>query len=379
MVVGVLTNPDRTAGRGRELSFSPVKDAALELGLPVMQPEKLDAVFRETVRKLEPELLVAFAYGRIFGPRFLECFPRGGVNLHPSLLPRYRGPSPINAAILNGDTQAGITVQSLALEMDAGDIIMQESFPLTGKETAESLGETAAHRGALLLVQALDRIAAGKESRRPQDPAGVTYCGLLDRDQGKIDWKNSAVHIERMVRAFDPWPGVWTAFHGSALRILAAAALPDEASDAGCPHARADGAPASGAPRAHRMPEGLRARDSGGAIAPATINFLSESDRLRARDCSGKPTGFPVGKAEDLERKARFFAEQKRRPENSDEAEITPGKVLGVDTRRGILVQTGEGLLAVGRLQLASKKAMDFAAFLNGAREFVGSVLGDTK
>jgi methionyl-tRNA formyltransferase len=259
------------------------------LGLPVLQPEKLDAAFREAVLALQPEILVSVAYGRIFGPKFLGCFPKGGVNLHPSLLPRWRGPCPINAAILNGDSQTGITIQSLALDMDAGDIILQEGFPLTGKETAAALTETAAEKGAPLLARALDLIAAGKDSRAPQDPSKVSYCKILDREQGRIDWKKSAVHIERMIRAFDPWPGAWTVFQKSALRILAADAVP-------------------------------------------------ERDRPSA-----------------------------------------PGAVLGVDTERGILIQTGDGLLAVRELQLQSKKAMNFASFMNGVRAFTGSVLGDTE
>ncbi|MDR1626159.1 MAG: methionyl-tRNA formyltransferase [Spirochaetia bacterium] len=350
-VVGVLTNPDSPAGRGRGMSASPVKEAALELGLPVLQPEKLDAAFRGAVRGLGPELLVAFAYGRIFGPRFLECFPRGGINVHPSLLPRHRGPSPINAAILEGDRETGLTIQSLALEMDAGDIILQEGFPLTGRETAGSLALAAAEKGAALLARALDLIAEGRESRRPQDPAAATYCGLLGRGQGKIGWGNSAAHIERMVRAFDPWPGAWTGFRGAALRILAAEAL----DRAGAGRNPEEGIAARPSARAGRNPEDRIAA------------------RPCARDCSGNPAGSAEGASEELERKARFFAEQKRRPEDED----TPGKVLGVDKQKGILVQTGDGLLAVRCLQLASKKAMDFASFMNGARGFTGSVLGD--
>jgi methionyl-tRNA formyltransferase len=289
-VVGVLTNPDRASGRGCSASFPPVKEAALDLGLRVLQPEKLDAGFRGTVLALAPELLVAFAYGRIFGPRFLECFPRGGVNVHPSLLPRYRGPSPIHAAILGADGRTGITIQSLAAEVDTGDIILQESFPLTGKETTGSLTETAAEKGADLLAKALALIAEGKDRRVPQDAAAASYCGLITREDAKIDWKAAAAHIERMTRAFDPWPGAWTNFRGAALRILAAEAL--------------------------AQPSGEKA--------------------------------FPA-----------------------------PGTVAGVDTQRGILVQTGDGLLAVRRLQLQAKKAMDFASFMNGVRGFTGSVLGD--
>ena len=286
-VVAVLTNPDKVAGRGKTPAAPPVKEEALRLNLRVLQPEKLDAAFREEINSLTPELLVVFAYGRIFGPRFLACFPRGGINLHPSLLPRHRGPSPLSAAILAGDAQTGLSVQSLALRMDAGDIILQESFPLAGNETTGSLSQIAAEKGAALLVKALGLIAEGKENRVPQDEAAASYCGLVDRGQAKIDWNADAGRIERMVRAFDPWPGAWTLFGESSLRIMAAEALPP----------------------------------------------------------SAKP-------------------------------EI-PGTVLGVDTQRGILVQTGEGLLALKRLQLQAKKAMDFVSFMNGVRGFTGSVLGE--
>jgi methionyl-tRNA formyltransferase len=275
------------------MSPPPVKAAAAELGLPVFQPEKLDAAFRASVRELSPDILVVAAYGKIFGPRFLACFPRGGINLHPSLLPRYRGPCPINAAILGGDPETGITIQSIALEMDAGDIIAQEKIPLTGKETAPALTETAAKKGAEVLARVLDQIAAGTAVYTRQDASLATCCGLLSREQGKINWNDGAVHIERMIRAFDPWPGAWTLFRGEPLRILAAEPLPEP----------------------------------------------------QALDAGGPRPG--------------------------------PGEVLGVDTNRGILIQTQNGLLAVRELQLQSKKAMNFASFINGVRGFTGSVLGD--
>lgn len=290
-VVGVLTNPDREAGRGRKTVPSPVKVRAVELGLSVFQPEKLDAPFREDVAARRPDILVVVAYGRIFGPKFLACFPLGGINLHPSLLPKYRGPSPINAAILNGDGETGITVQRLSLKMDAGDIVLQERIPLTGRETAAALAALAADRGSMLLAEALDRIGGGSAVFTPQREEEATYCTLLTKEQGRIDFREGAEKITRMIRAFDPWPGAWTVFRGEALRILAAEAA-----------------------------EG----PSGGEGA-------------------------------------------------------VPGTVLGVDKGRGILVQTGEGVLVVTELQLQSKKAMNFASFMNGVRDFLGCVLGESK
>ncbi len=297
-IVGVLTNPDREAGRGRRISFSPVKEKALELGLPVFQPDKLDAEFRGEVTALDPDILVAVAYGKIFGPKFLALFPSGGVNLHPSLLPKYRGPSPINAAILAGDQETGITVQRLALEMDAGDILLQERVPLTGAETAGTLTAFAAERGAALLDEALRLLEDGRAVPRPQDGASATFCGLLTREMGRIDWGRSAVDIDRLIRAFTPAPGAWTTFRGETLRILSA--------------------------------------------SPAG----SDSETVRAGS---------VGEG--------------RRPK--------PGKILGVDKKRGILVQTGQGILAVTELQLQSKKAMDHRSFANGIRDFDGAFLGE--
>jgi methionyl-tRNA formyltransferase len=150
--VQVLTNPDMPSGRGRKLTPNPVKHRSLELGLPVHQPQKLDREFRETLIPWEPEILVSFAFGKIFGPKFLGLFPQGGINVHPSLLPRYRGPSPIPAAILAGESQTGISIQKLALAMDAGDILAQEIWPLKGEETTLSLSEYAAQRGAVLVA-----------------------------------------------------------------------------------------------------------------------------------------------------------------------------------------------------------------------------------
>lgn len=277
------------------MAFSPVKEKALELGLPVFQPEKLNAEFRAAAAALEPDLLAVVAYGKIFGPKFLALFPRGGINLHPSLLPKYRGPSPINAAILAGDAETGITIQRLALEMDAGDIVLQERFPLAGNETAGSLTAFAAARGSELLEEAVRLIESGKEDPKPQDCASATFCGLLGKEAGRIEWGRSAAEIDRKVRAFAPSPGAWTVFRGEILKILSA--------------------------------------------SPA--------------DSDGEASRVPP------------------------EPESKPGKIMGVDKKRGILVQTGQGILAVTELQLQSKKAMDHRAFANGIRDFDGAFLGE--
>ena len=285
-IVGVLTAKDQEVGRGRKIVSSPVKQKAIELGLQVLTPEKLDGVLREQVRNLSPDILVVVAYGKIFGPKFLDLFPRGGINLHPSLLPKYRGPSPIPEAILRGDPKTGITIQKITLHMDAGPILLQEVIPLNGTETTLSLTRYCAERGAELLVQVLKEIEMGTVQEIPQDESQATYCKLITKEDGEIHWSIPAVQIERMVRAYNPWPTAWTWYRGTILKILEASV------------------------------------------------FHPSSQEERA------------------------------------------GKVVGVDKEKGILVQTGQGILAIGRLQLQSRKALDFASFLNGERNIIGTILG---
>lgn len=222
--VGILTNPDARAGRGMRLTPSPVGALAERESIPTLKPERLDAGARAAVAALHPELLVCVAYGRIFGPKFLALFPRGGINLHPSLLPRHRGPSPIQAAILAGDTVTGVTIQRLAAEMDAGDILLQRASELGPDETAGSLHDRLADEGATLLVDAVAAIAAGHESAVPQDHSAATYCGKISRDDAWLDWNLPADELARRVRAFTPWPGARFRWEGSPVIVTRATA-----------------------------------------------------------------------------------------------------------------------------------------------------------
>jgi methionyl-tRNA formyltransferase len=231
-VAAVLTHPDKPAGRGRKYVQNPVKAEALALDLPVLEAEKLDLELREQVAGLEPEILVVVSYGKIFGPKFLSLFPRGGINLHPSLLPKYRGPSPIQAAILDGDSKTGITVQRLAPAMDSGAVLEQEEVPLSGGETAGSLTERVAGPGAEMLLRVLDRIEAGIERETPQAEAEATYCSLVSKKDAVIDWTEAAIQIARGVRAYSPWPKARTTFRGNPLFILEAEAVDAEATGA---------------------------------------------------------------------------------------------------------------------------------------------------
>jgi len=220
-VVGVLTNPDRSSGRGRTPVPSPVKVRALELKLPVFQFESLRREAREILHPLCAEILVVFAYGRIFGPKFLGLFPRGGVNIHPSLLPMYRGSAPLIAPLLNGDSETGITVQKITLELDSGDILMQEIVPISDRLTTKDLSDQAALIGGRLVTKVLDKIEDGTVQSRPQNNMQATYCRKLQKGDGKINWRLPATMIERMVRAYNPWPKAYTYWKGLQIAIRA--------------------------------------------------------------------------------------------------------------------------------------------------------------
>ncbi|MDR1109083.1 MAG: methionyl-tRNA formyltransferase [Spirochaetaceae bacterium] len=215
-LVGILTNPDSLRGRRAEAEPTEVGKAARLLfparpgepeALPaLLKPEKLDAPVREQVARLRPDILISFAYGRIFGPQFLALFPRGGINIHPSLLPKYRGATPIPQTILNRDRETGITVQRLAMEMDAGNILVQEAFPLTGRETTGELSEYAGLKGAAMLRAFLTGLAAELPAGRPQNHEEATFCSLIKKEDGRLDWTQPAPVIDALVRAYTPWP-----------------------------------------------------------------------------------------------------------------------------------------------------------------------------
>jgi len=290
-VAGVLTGRDRPAGRGRAPVSSPVKVKALSLGLRLFQPERLDTVFLDEVRALSADLLVVAAYGRIFRQLFLDIFPMGCINVHPSLLPRHRGPSPISAALLGGDHETGVTIQRIALKFDTGDILAQMRHLLNGEETTATLTDTLAGKGAELLASVVQGIAAG----RPTVPIAqreeeASYCHPLRKEDGVVRWEEPAEIVERKVRAFDPWPRASTIHSGETLLLL----------------------------KSHVYPDTLPAESAGTA----------------------------------------------------------PGTVLAADTKHGLLVGTGRGVLAVERLQLQFKKPLDWRPFLNGHPEIVGTRLG---
>lgn len=227
-LAGLLTNPDSPKGRSAKPEPTECARVLQSSAVPVFKLERLDGAAREQIAALKPDILAAFAYGKIFGPRFLSLFPLGGVNIHPSLLPLYRGPTPIPAAIINRDTITGISIQRLALEMDCGDILVQETIPLNGRETTAALSRIMANKAAELLPAALRGMADGTLRPRPQDHSAATYCFLQEKKEGLIEWKRSAVEIDARIRAFDPWPLSWTMHGEFQLFILKAKVLENE-------------------------------------------------------------------------------------------------------------------------------------------------------
>lgn len=286
-IAGVLSNPPSAKGRHKELIPTPVAAFAQEKGLPVFTPEHLDAAARDAISPLGADLLVSFAYGHIFGPKFLALFPMGGINLHPSLLPKYRGCTPVPAAILNRDSKTAVTVQTLSLKMDEGDILAQTVVELKGKETSESLLNYSAEEGARLICEIIKK--CGEEGRLPQGTpqrGEASYTGIITKEDGRINWKDDAAAIEAKIRAYYPEPGCWCLENGSPLRIL----------------------------------------------------------------------------------EAELFTDNKYE-------DAAAGSVLEFSRQYGILIKTGAGILAVTKLQRQGKNAMDYKSFMNGARNFIGTML----
>ena len=224
-LAGVLTQPDRPRGRGRQLTPSPVKQAALERGLPLLQPTSLrEETTLAVLRGWHPDALIVVAYGLLLPPALLALPPRGCINLHASLLPRWRGAAPIQRAILAGDARTGVTVMQMEAGLDTGPILLQRSLPIPAGATSGDLHATLALLGAAALCEALAELAAGRLVPRPQAALGVTYAPKIEKSEAVIDWSRDALSIERQVRALHPRPGAESRLAVEPLRILAAEA-----------------------------------------------------------------------------------------------------------------------------------------------------------
>jgi len=222
-IVAVVTQPDRRVGRGQHVQVCPVKDAALQAGLLVLQPEKVRAPdFLDQFRALKPDLAVVAAYGQIFSRELLDIPRLGFINVHSSLLPAYRGAAPINWAIINGESESGVTIMQVDLEMDSGPIVLQQSEPIAPDETAAALHDRLALLGGRLIGQALDQLAGPGWQLVPQQHDLATYAPMLKKSDGLIDWSQPAATIYNRLRGMTPWPGCFTLLDGRILKIHAA-------------------------------------------------------------------------------------------------------------------------------------------------------------
>lgn len=225
-VVGVFTQPDRPSGRGRKLTPSPVKRLALEAGIEVFQPESLKAEDqRAPLKALRPDLLVVVAYGLILPQAVIDLPPLGCINIHASLLPRWRGASPIQHAVLSGDSESGVTLMFIEPRLDAGPMLLKKKTPITAEDTAGDLHDRLARLGAEALVELMPCLAAGSCVAERQDDAQATYAGKISKEDAVLDWQLPALELARRVMAYNPWPVAETLYNGQALRVWRARAI----------------------------------------------------------------------------------------------------------------------------------------------------------
>ncbi|MBR5400262.1 MAG: methionyl-tRNA formyltransferase [Treponema sp.] len=308
-IAGVLSNPPTAKGRHKTPTPTPVAEYALSKGLPVFTPEHLDSAAREQIAPLGADLLVCFAYGHIFGPKFLDLFPMGGINLHPSFLPKYRGCTPVQQAILEGDELLGISIQTLSLKMDAGDILKQDFVNIKEQDTTESLLNYSALTGAKLICKIIEESAAAGSliKGKPQSKEDISYTYTITKDMAKINWSESAQTICRKIRAYYPDPCCWCLEENDSTLKLAQAK----------------------------------------EITLSDAQLLVESDPVYAPLLEDKVfQGFPYGKV------------------------LAYNKNTG-----GIFIKTGDGILCVTKLQRQGKTMMNYKDFMNGAKNFIGTIL----
>ena len=232
-VIAVVTQPDRPRGRGQKEVAPPVKLLAQNLGLPVFQPEKVkDPAFLEIFHKLNPEMIVVAAFGQILPEAIINFPPLKCLNIHPSLLPEYRGAAPINWAIIRGETKTGVTIMLMDKGMDSGDILLQQQTVINAAETYGELHDRLAIQGASLLIEAIERMSAGSALPKPQDTSGVTFAPRLKKETGRINWSSDAGDIVNLIRGLSPAPAAYTYLSGQALKIFTAEAKKGNVEDA---------------------------------------------------------------------------------------------------------------------------------------------------
>ena len=219
-VIAVITQPDRPRGRGQKMMPSPVKVFAQAHNLPILQPEKIKtAEFQDRLAALKPDLIVVVAFGQLLSQTILDIPRLGCINVHASLLPRYRGAAPIHWAIVNGETQSGVTTMFMDAGLDTGDMILKTAVPISDTMTTEQLHDILMTSGAELLLETVRQLATGSAPRTKQTDEGTNYAPLLTKETGRIDWNKSAVEIHNLVRGLNSWPGAYTTLNGSNFKI----------------------------------------------------------------------------------------------------------------------------------------------------------------
>ncbi len=267
-VIAVVTQPDRPRGRGQKTIAPPVKEFAEKFHIPVYQPDKLkDRAFLDELPRLNPDMIVVAAFGQIL-PKAVIDFPRlGCLNIHPSLLPRYRGAAPLNWAIIRGERKTGVTIMSMDEGMDSGDIILQKETPLGDEETFGQLHDRLAAEGANLLIHAVDAVAAGKATRKAQDAGLATFAPRLKKEDGRINWNADIFSIANLIRGLSPSPAAYTYLAGKTMKIFSAKPQPENT----------------------KVPPGTITAVSAGAISVAAVNGFVKINELQLENKKRMP------------------------------------------------------------------------------------------
>lgn len=229
-IAGVVSQPDKPKGRGKNLQPTPVKEAAMELGLPVYQPKKVrDPEFLEVLKELNPEMIVVVAFGQLIPKSILELAPYGCINVHASLLPKYRGAAPIQWAVIDGEPETGVTIMRMDEGLDTGDMISKVTVPVSADETGGSLFDKLSEAGAKLLVETLPSLEAGTAvfEKQPEE-SPTAYAGMIKKSMGDLDWNRPAEELERLIRGLNPWPSAYTKLDGKTLKIWKAQVLEEK-------------------------------------------------------------------------------------------------------------------------------------------------------
>ncbi len=225
-IAAVVTQPDRPKGRGKKLTPPPVKERALGAGLRVLQPERVkDSGFIEALKELSPDIIIVVAYGQILPEEIINLPAMGCINVHASLLPKYRGAAPINWCIINGESRTGVTTMYMDKGMDTGDILLQRETEIGENETAGELHDRLAALGADLLLETLEGLQRNEVERKAQDHSAATYAPQLDRETGRVDWNSDAKSIYNLIRGTNPWPGCYTVYKGERMKLWEAKVL----------------------------------------------------------------------------------------------------------------------------------------------------------